>query len=149
MNDPRALRNRVLKYLIPVFIICIVFNITKFFEIDVKYIPINSTNINNTTQSLITTGLNLTTNVNNTSVGIIEKDEMMLPLTENITNLQATNSNVSQEFRVALSITEFRKDPMYSINFNWFRFISIGVVPFLLLAYFNTQIYLGKIFLVS
>ena len=50
MNDPRALRNRVLKYLIPVFIICIVFNITKFFEIDVKYIPINGTNINNTTQ---------------------------------------------------------------------------------------------------
>ena len=93
----------------------------------------------------------MTTNDNNTSfesssVGLIEKDEMMLPLTENITNLQATNSNVSQEFRVALSITEFRKDPMYSINFNWFRFISIGVVPFLLLAYFNTQIYLGKIF---
>ena len=150
MNDPRALRNRVLKYLIPVFIICIVFNITKFFEIDVKYIPINSTNINNTTQSLITTGLNLTINDNNTSlesssVGLIEKDEMMLPLTENITNLQATNSSVSQEFRVQLSITEFRKDPMYSINFNWFRFISIGVVPFLLLAYFNTQIYLGKI----
>ena len=92
----------------------------------------------------------MTTNNNNTSfesspVGLIEKDEMMLPLTENITNLQATNSNVSQEFQVALSITEFRKDPMYSINFNWFRFISIGIVPFLLLAYFNTQIYLGKI----
>ena len=33
---------------------------------------------------------------------------------------------------------------MYSINFNWFRFIAIGVVPFLLLVYFNTQIYLGK-----
>ena len=92
----------------------------------------------------------MTTNNNNTSfesspVGLIEKDEMMLPLTENVTNLQATNSNVSQEFQVALSITEFRKDPMYSINFNWFRFISIGIVPFLLLAYFNTQIYLGKI----
>ena len=92
----------------------------------------------------------MTTNNDNTSfesspVGLIEKDEMMLPLTENVTNLQATNSNVSQEFQVALSITEFRKDPMYSINFNWFRFISIGIVPFLLLAYFNTQIYLGKI----
>ena len=60
MNDPRALRNRVLKYLIPVFIICIVFNITKFFEIDVKYIPINSTNINNTTQRFSTTNLFVT-----------------------------------------------------------------------------------------
>ena len=102
---------------------------------------------------MITTGLNLTINDNNTSfesssVGLIEKDEMMLPLTENITNLQEKKSNVSQEFRVQLSITEFRKDPMYSINFNWFRFISIGVVPFLLLAYFNTQIYLGKILFV-
>ena len=57
MNDPRALRNRVLKYLIPVFIICIVFNITKFFEIDVEYIPINSTNINNTTQRFSTTSI--------------------------------------------------------------------------------------------
>ena len=128
MNDSRALKNRVLKYLIPVTIICIVFNITKFFEINVDYVPINKTNI--TQSPTITNGLNSTSNENNTQfespVGFIEKDEMMLPLTENITNL-AGNSNVSEEYRVALSITEFRKDPMYSINFNWFRFISIGM----------------------
>ena len=149
MNDSRALKNRVLKYLIPVTIICIVFNITKFFEINVDYVPINKTNI--TQSPTITNGLNSTSNENNTQfespVGFIEKDEMMLPLTENITNL-AGNSNVSEEYRVALSITEFRKDPMYSINFNWFRFISIGVVPFVLLVYFNTQIYLGKKFII-
>lgn len=46
------------------------------------------------------------------------------------------------EYRITLNITEFRTDPMYSINFNWFRFIAIGVIPFLLLVYFNTQIYL-------
>ena len=54
MNDSRALKNRVLKYLIPVTIICIVFNITKFFEITVVYIPVNKNNI-----TTLTTGLSM------------------------------------------------------------------------------------------
>ena len=91
MNDSRALKNRVLKYLIPVTIICIVFNITKFFEISVVYIPVNNTNIANS--ATMTSGINLTaSNINisdlavvASSVGLIEKDEMMLPLEENIT----------------------------------------------------------------
>ena len=91
MNDSRALKNRVLKYLIPVTIICIVFNITKFFEISVVYIPVNDTNI--ATSATMTSGINLTaSNINisdlavvASSVGLIEKDEMMLPLEENIT----------------------------------------------------------------
>ena len=79
------------------------------------------------------------------SVGLIEKDEMLLPLEENITKPNIVpNTLPKEQWRVTLNITEFRKDPMYSINFNWFRFIAIGVVPFLLLVYFNTQIYLGK-----
>ena len=32
MNDGRALRQRMLKYLLPVFCLTIVFNVTKFFE---------------------------------------------------------------------------------------------------------------------
>ena len=91
LNDSRALKNRVLKYLIPVTIICIVFNITKFFEISVVYIPVNNTNI--ATSATMTSGINLTaSNINisdlavvASSVGLIEKDEMMLPLEENIT----------------------------------------------------------------
>ena len=42
MNDSRALKIRVLKYLIPVTLICVTFNITRFFEIKTVYIPIPS-----------------------------------------------------------------------------------------------------------
>ncbi|TRY80550.1 hypothetical protein TCAL_10965, partial [Tigriopus californicus] len=37
--------------------------------------------------------------------------------------------------------TNLRTNPDYSIYFNWFRFIAIGVVPFGLLVFFNAQIY--------
>ena len=39
-------------------------------------------------------------------------------------------------------MTDFRKDPAYSITFNWFRFITIGVIPFILLVILNLQIYM-------
>ena len=105
MNDSRALKRRVFKYLVPVTLISIVFNITKFFEIQVVWNPINNGTI--------------------------------LDPSSNDTTIDNTT-----EYRIGLKITEFRTDPMYSINFNWFRFIAIGVLPFLLLVFFNTQIYL-------
>ena len=49
-------------------------------------------------------------------------------------------SNVT-EYRVILNITEFRMDPNYSIYFNWTRFVILGVIPFILLIFFNAQIY--------
>ena len=50
------------------------------------------------------------------------------------------NPNVT-EYRVILNITEFRMDPNYSIYFNWTRFVILGVIPFILLIFFNAQIY--------
>ncbi len=40
MNDSRALRKRMIKYLVPVTVFSIVWNVTKFFEIDIIQIPI-------------------------------------------------------------------------------------------------------------
>ena len=105
MNDSRALKQRVLKYLVPVTVISIVFNITKFFEIQVVWHPM----------------------FNGTYVNPAKINKSM---------------EAEVEYKIGLNITEFRTDPMYSINFNWFRFIAIGVIPFLLLVFFNTQIYL-------
>ena len=45
VNSPSALRNRLLKYLIPVIIISCVFNLPKFFEAQAKWEPVNSTAI--------------------------------------------------------------------------------------------------------
>ena len=44
-------------------------------------------------------------------------------------------------FSPSFHVTEFRKDPTYSIPYNWFRFISLGILPFVLLVFFNLQIY--------
>ena len=41
VNSPSALRNRLLKYLIPVIIISCVFNLPKFFEAQAKWEPVN------------------------------------------------------------------------------------------------------------
>ena len=101
MNDSRALKRRVFKYMVPVTIISIVFNITKFFEIQHVWHPLR-----------------------------------------NGTLIEDYDIDNTTEYQIGLNITKFRTDPMYSINFNAFRFIMIGVVPFLLLVFFNTQIYL-------
>ena len=47
---------------------------------------------------------------------------------------------MTQQFPV-LKPTELRTDPNYSIYFNWFRFVAIGVIPFGLLVLFNAKIY--------
>ena len=117
MNDSHALKIRVLKYLIPVTIISISFNITKFFEIYLKWNPIYADTID-------------TAMMNITSANDFDDD-----------NITASIRNIT-DYNVELDVTEFRTNPIYSINFNWFRFISIGIIPFLLLVYFNTQIYI-------
>ncbi len=45
MNSPEAVRARLAKYLIPVMIIAIVFNVPKFLEAEIKFVAIepNST----------------------------------------------------------------------------------------------------------
>ena len=43
MNDENAIRRRLLKYLLPVVIASVVFNIPKFLESRVSYIPLNVT----------------------------------------------------------------------------------------------------------
>ena len=109
MNDSHALKIRVLKYLIPVTIISILFNMTKFFEIKLEWIPIYE---------------------------ILDPTLLNSTLDSNYNNFSLTG------YSVQLNVTEFRTNPTYSVTFNWFRCISIGVIPFLLLVYFNTQIYI-------
>ena len=40
-----------------------------------------------------------------------------------------------------LVVSEFRKDPVYSMYTNWSRLIVLGIIPFLLLLFFNSKIY--------
>ncbi len=89
-EGPYALRKRMAKFLLPVLILTVAMNVTKFFEIYIVYSPVPDS---------------------------------------------ATNAT-----RPELRVSEFRMNPTYSIFFNWFRFITIGIIPFCLLVYFNTQV---------
>jgi hypothetical protein len=42
-----------------------------------------------------------------------------------------------------IQATALRTDPLYSIYFNWFRFVSVGILPFGLLVLFNAKIYVA------
>jgi hypothetical protein len=53
-NDAHALKRRVAKYLVPVTVVSVLFNITKFFEITYAYIPIIPTNGSNPLMDLPT-----------------------------------------------------------------------------------------------
>lgn len=107
MNDSRALKIRVLKYLVPVTIISILFNITKFFEITVIWIPIKM--------------------AGNATVGMIHN---VTDVASNLTFTEAPpaqlNSTLNEDirYRIGLNVTSFRTDPIYSINFNWFRLVQ-------------------------
>jgi len=46
-NDAHALKQRVANYLIPVTVVSVLFNITKFFEITYAYIPVLPANESN------------------------------------------------------------------------------------------------------
>ncbi|TRY77346.1 hypothetical protein TCAL_17433 [Tigriopus californicus] len=94
MNDSRALKARLCRYLLPVICLSVAMNVTKFFEIEIHYVDMPNSD---------------------------------------------TNTTISKP---VLNITEFRMNPTYSIYFNWFRFGSLGVIPFVLLVFFNFRIYM-------
>ena len=54
--------------------------------------------------------------------------------------LNLTESQLEDSYKYEVELvpilepTALRMDPLYSIYFNWFRFISIGVIPFGLLV---------------
>ena len=47
----------------------------------------------------------------------------------------------SLEYEVELQVAALRTHPIYSAYNNWSRLIVLGILPFLLLVFFNTKIY--------
>ena len=129
MSDPSGVRNRLLKYLVPVILLSILVNIPKFFETQAWIIdPV-----------LLTAAVN---NNNNNNNNFTSSSIMMMN--------GSSNSNPSEEaevdgegagFKVFLNVTEMRIHPIYSSYVNWSQLIYLGVVPVFLLVYFNTKIY--------
>lgn len=94
MNDTNAMRKRVVKYVCPVFLLALIFNIVKFFEARISYEAI----------------------------------------------LEANTTNVIA-YEPLLEVAEIRTHPIYSAYNNWSRLLILGIIPFILLVFFNTKIY--------
>ena len=90
MNDSYAVPRRLLKYLLPVVISAIAFNVPRFFE----------------------------------------------------ATFYTYVDDLDNATHVALNVTEFRINPIYSTYVNWSQSIVLGFVPAVMLIYFNTKIYI-------
>ena len=115
-NDVNALRKRIIKFLFPVCGLSLIFNVTKFFEATYKYgneICFWSEHVD----------INLFTYLVNAT----------MPMGFNETVME---DDFVVETVPVLEPTALRTNPTYSIYFNWFRFLVIGVVPFVLLVRF-------------
>ena len=115
-NDVNALRKRIIKFLLPVCGLSLIFNVTKFFEATYKYgneICFWSEHVD----------INLFTYLVNAT----------MPMGFNETVME---DDFVVETVPVLEPTALRTNPTYSIYFNWFRFLVIGVVPFVLLVRF-------------
>jgi hypothetical protein len=55
----------------------------------------------------------------------------------------SSNVNETSNYQIpTIDVTALRKDPDYAIYYhNWARLAVLGIVPFVMLVYFNTKIY--------
>ena len=59
-----------------------------------------------------------------------------------ISNLSDISPINISDISVSIDVTELRKNPDYVIYYhNWARLAVLGIVPFVMLVYFNTKIY--------
>lgn len=147
MNSPEACRKRLLKYVIPVFIFSIIFNITKFMEARLVYCPIrrepdNLTHVlmdDPTTTDAVNPvyyssdcGMNMT--------GLEELEPQVSTLLKAAFPRKNDNSLLFQ-----IRATELRKNVNYAIYFNnWARLLVLGIIPAAMLIYFNYKVYTTK-----
>ena len=135
LKNANAMKKRVASYLIPVTLICIAFNVTKFLELSYICTDLAKTDKDNN-------------NVTIDSDKAYKEDQIDIGNTntslDEITKVQKYDNMCDEEtktYQYTITVNEFRKNPTYAIHFNWFRFMSIGVVPFILLVYLNAQVY--------
>ena len=119
MNDVNAIRKRLFKYVGPCFVLALIFNIPKFFEAKVVY---------------------RTEELYNTTTKAYYQDQEPRPQQPLLSDSK-TEDMMPMEYEVELQVAALRTHPIYSAYNNWSRLIILGIIPFLLLVFFNTRIY--------
>ena len=142
MKSTKATTKRLRKYLASIIIIAVGINIPHFMDLEVTYVrmpptnnTINSTSCANTTDSAIlnvssvdVNSINLT---HNATSNLIDQEEKLANISD--TNLMAR-----------IDYTTLGRHPYYLKWYrNFARLIISGILPFSLLIYFNTAIYIA------
>ena len=147
MKNANAMKKRVATYLIPMTIICIGFNVTKFLELSyqcedvtkLEAVSNHDFHLSKASQKNMSfhTDIHVADEYNNNQFQV-SKDVFNKEFT--FDNDTTCDEN-TQTRRYLIVVNEFRKTPAYGIYFNCFRFVCIGVIPFVLLVFLNAQIY--------
>ena len=147
MKNANAMKKRVATYLIPMTIICISFNVTKFLELSYQCEDVTKIEaLNNYRLNLSKASQKNISFITDTH-GTDEYNNNLFPVSKDAFNKEITFDNDTtcdentQTRRYLIVVNEFRKTPAYGIYFNCFRFVCIGVIPFVLLVFLNAQIY--------
>ena len=69
-----------------------------------------------------------------------QQQQQQLLLTSAIEDMMPMPT-ASEVYEVELQVAALRTHPIYSAYNNWSRLIVLGIIPFLLLVFFNTKIY--------
>ena len=126
INSPEACKKRLFKYVVPVVFISILVNLPKFFEsyVEERKIP------------LLPIGYYLGEN------GTVYANGTLL---ENF-----TVDDVEFEYSYYIQVSDLRKNPHYTTYYtNWTRFFILGIIPTILLIYFNYKVSYFKYFCIS
>lgn len=147
MKNANAMKKRVATYLIPMTIICILFNVTKFMEMSyqcedvLKIESINKRIFSSSNASKEAISSPIPSRDNDAYNNNLMQDFEEALNQDSITDNETSCDENTETKRYLIIVNEFRKTPAYGIYFNCFRFTCIGVIPFVLLVYLNAQIY--------
>ena len=120
INSPEACKKRLFKYVVPVLSFSSAVNLPKFFE---SYVEAYK-------QEIVPDGYKIwpddTVRVNGTII-------------ENL-----TRADLPYEYEYYIEVTDFRKNTYYTIYYtNWTRLLIMGIIPTVLLIYFNYKVIFG------
>ena len=150
MKNANAMKKRVATYLVPMTIICIGFNVTKFLEMSYKcedLYKIEAIRNHSISASHIAMEFQHPSGYIKNHDTDIDYNKLSPATRKGVFDLKPLPNNDTscdentEAKRYVIVVNEFRKTPAYRIYFNCFRFICIGVIPFVLLVYLNAQIY--------
>lgn len=131
INSPEACRRRLFKYVVPVVLISTLVNLPKFFEsrVETSRFPVLPPGFRLDQDGILF--------LNDTQLNrSLHTEEEWVDLTGGF-NVEDITFNVERR----IAVTDLRKNPHYTIYYNnWTRLFVIGIIPYLLLIYFNYKV---------